>query len=241
MSVAGGRRLHAPHVVVGAHCDLAVVPEEARHGSFTAIVPVILVAMSQRAVTPPELNIRSVDELVKRAKAAPGTMNYGSTGVRHVAHLAGAQFCTSWASIPCTFVQGRGRGDDLMAGRLQFMFATLPSVGARSRRQAAPDRPGGRGAREGANGRAHHEGRGYTGMENGSWFGLFAPKGTPQPIIDKLNAQINEILREKETQEHFERNGAEPAGGSPQDFARFIRREYETWRPVVQRTGATAD
>ncbi|MBC8023455.1 MAG: tripartite tricarboxylate transporter substrate binding protein [Burkholderiales bacterium] len=211
---------------------------------FTAIVPVILVAdVANVLVSPPELNIRSVDELVKRGKANPGQINYGSTGVGTVAHLAGAQF-SYIVGIDTVHVPYKGAGavTDLMAGRLQFMFATLPSVVgqikggklhpigqvAAGRAKALPDVP-------------TMKELGYAGMENGSWFGLFAPKGTPQPIVDKLNAQVNEILREKETQEHFERNGAEPAGGSPQDFGRFIRREYETWRPVVQRTGATAD
>jgi len=82
---------------------------------------------------------------------------------------------------------------------------------------------------------------GFPGFEAGSWFGLFAAKGTPQPIIDKLNAQINAILREKDTAEHLEKQGAEPMGGSPQDFANMLKRDYEGWKPVVQRSGAAAD
>lgn len=211
---------------------------------FTALVPVILVAdVSNVLVTAPDLNLRTVDELVKKAKAAPGMVNYGSTGVGTVAHLAAAQF-SHVVGIDTVHVPYKGAGavTDLMAGRVQFMFATLPSVVgqikggkltaisqvAARRATSLPDVP-------------TMKELGYAGMENGSWFGLFAPRGTPQAIVDKLNAQVNEILKEKDTQEHFERNGAEPAGGSAQDFARFIRREYELWRPVVQRTGATAD
>jgi tripartite-type tricarboxylate transporter receptor subunit TctC len=82
--------------------------------------------------------------------------------------------------------------------------------------------------------------QGVLGLESGSWFGLFVAKGTPQAIIDKVNTQVNEILKEKDTQDALERQGATPAGGSPQDFARFVRREYETWRPVAQRSGSSS-
>ena len=76
-------------------------------------------------------------------------------------------------------------------------------------------------------------------MNNRTWFGLFAARGTPQAIIDKVNAQVNEILKEKDTQEALELQGATPVGGSPQDFARFMRKDYENWRPVAQRAGGS--
>jgi len=82
---------------------------------------------------------------------------------------------------------------------------------------------------------------GVQDMENGSWFGLFVVKGTPQAIIDRINAQVNAILKEKDVQDFLERNGATEVGGSPQDYARIIKTDLETWGPVVKRANIQAD
>ena len=209
---------------------------------LTTLVPVILVAdVANVLVTSPAMKSRSVDELVREAKANPGKLNYASTGVGTVAHLAGAYFAER-AGIQAVHVPYKGAEAvaDVMAGRVQFMFATLPSVIGQIKGgkllpigQVAPARvkqlPEVPTMKE----------LGIEGMESGSWFGLFVAKGTPQPIVDKINAQVNEILREKETQEALEKQGATAVGGSPQDFARFRTREYETWRPIAQRAGGS--
>src|SRR5262249_32654963 len=82
---------------------------------------------------------------------------------------------------------------------------------------------------------------GVQGMENGSWFGIFVVKGTPQPLINKINTQGNAILKEKEGQDFLEQNGAAEGGGSPQDYARIIKSDLETWGPVVKRANVQAD
>src|SRR5207237_2086861 len=106
--------------------------------------------------------------------------------------------------------KGAGAVTDVMTGRVQFMFATLPSVigqikggklkplgqVAQRRFKTLPDVP-------------TMKELGVQGMENGSWFGLFAAKGTPQPIIDKINAQVNAILKGKEVQDFLAQNGAD--------------------------------
>jgi tripartite-type tricarboxylate transporter receptor subunit TctC len=220
------------------------LPKKLLTDPLTAVVPVILVAdVANVLVVPPDSGINTMDDLVKRAKAAPGTINYGSTGVGTVAHLSGAQW-SHMMGIDTVHVPYKGAGavTDLMGGRIQFMFATLPSVVgqikggklkaigqvAQRRFKALPEVP-------------TMKELGVAGMENGSWFGLFAAKGTPQPIIDKINAQVNAILKEKEVQDFLEQNGADPVGGSPQDYARIIRNDYEMWRPVVQRANVQAD
>ena len=210
---------------------------------LTAIVPVILVAdVANVLVVPPESKAKSMADLVREAKAAPGALNYGSTGVGTVAHLSGASFSDK-VGIQTTHVPYKGAEavTDLMAGRIQFMFATLPSVIGQIKGgklmplgQVAPAR-----VKQLPNVPTMKE-LGIEGMEAGSWFGLFAPRGTPQPIIDKLNAQIQAILREPETLEALEKQGATPAGGSAQDFANFIRRDHEGWKPVIKKTGADA-
>lgn len=209
-----------------------------------ALEPVVLVAdVANVLVVNPEYKSKTIPELVKDAKARPGALNYASTGVGTVAHLAGAAFADK-AGIQTTHVPYKGAEavTDVMAGRVDFMFATLPSVIgqikggklvpigqiAPARVKALPNVP-------------TMKELGYEGLENGSWFGLFAAKGTPKAIIDKMNAQVNVILKEPETQEHLERQGATPVGGSPEDYKKFIANDIAFWRPVVVKTGANAN
>ena len=220
------------------------LPKKLATDPLTAVVPVILVAdVANVLVVPPDSKARSMADLVSEAKANPGRLNYGSTGVGTVAHLSGAAFSYR-AGIDTVHVPYKGAEavTDLITGRIQFMFATLPSVigqikGGKLRPlgQVAPARvkqlPDVPTMKE----------LGIEGMEAGSWFGLFAPRGTPQAIIDKVNAQVNAIIREPETLEALEKQGATPIGGSPQDFADLVRRDYEGWKPVVQRSGAGAN
>ena len=217
------------------------LPVKLNTDPIAQLVPVILVAdVANVLVTAPDLNIKSLPELLREAKANPGKLNYASTGVGTVAHLSGAYF-SERAGIQTIHVPYKGAEavTDVMAGRVQFMFATLPSVigqikGGKLRplAQVAPARvkqlPDVPTVKE----------LGIEGLESGSWFGLFVARGTPQPIIEKINAQVNEILREKETQEALEKQGATPVGGSAQDFQRFRMREYEMWKPIAQKSGA---
>ena len=211
---------------------------------WTALVPVILVAdVPNVLVTAPEMNVKSVQDLVREGKAKPGSINYGSTGTGTVSHLAAAQFAQV-AGFEAQHVPYKGAGavTDLMAGRLQYMFATLPSVigqirGGKlkplaqvttSRHSTLPDTP-------------TMTELGFSGMETGSWFGLFAAKGTPQAVVDKLNTALNEILHEPSTLESLEKQGAVAKGGSPADFGNMIKRDSDGWRPVIERARITAD
>jgi tripartite-type tricarboxylate transporter receptor subunit TctC len=219
------------------------LPVKLQTDPIAQLVPVILVAdVANVLVTAPNLDIKSMEELIREAKANPGKLNYASTGVGTVAHLSGAYF-SERVAIQTTHVPYKGAEavTDVMAGRVHFMFATLPSVigqirGGKLRplAQVAPARvkqlPDVPTVKE----------LGIEGLESGSWFGLFVAKGTPQAIVDRINAQVNEILREKETQDALEKQGATPVGGSPQDFQRFRFREYEMWRPIAQKSGASS-
>ena len=148
------------------------------------------------------------------------------------------------AGIQATHVPYKGAEavTDVMAGRVDYMFATLPSVIGQIKGgklvpigQIAPER-----VKALPNVPTMKE-LGYEGLENGSWFGLFAAKGTPKAIIDKMNAQVNAILKEPETQEALERQGATPVGGSPEDYKRFIAKDQAFWQPVVVKSGANAN
>jgi tripartite-type tricarboxylate transporter receptor subunit TctC len=146
--------------------------------------------------------------------------------------------------IEATHVPYKGADvlNDLLAGRLQFMFATIPSVIAQiqggklipiamssaKRSRSLPDVP------------TVIE-SGLPGFEAGSWFGFFAPKGTPEPVIAQLNRTVNEILVIPSIEKQMIAQGADPVGGTPAEFGQFVQREFEKWKLVVRESGATAE
>ena len=81
--------------------------------------------------------------------------------------------------------------------------------------------------------------RGFPGFEAGSWFGFFAPRGTPEPVIAALNKAVNEALPPLEAQ--MVREGADPVGGTPAQFGQFVQKEYEKWKVIVRESGASAE
>jgi len=81
--------------------------------------------------------------------------------------------------------------------------------------------------------------KGFPGFAAGSWFGFFAPKGTPPAVIAVINKGVNEALPALEAQ--MVREGADPVGGSPEQFARFTQQEFDKWRTIVRESGATVD
>ncbi|AEG94666.1 Bug family tripartite tricarboxylate transporter substrate binding protein [Ramlibacter tataouinensis] len=208
---------------------------------LTDLVPVVQIAdVPNVLVVHPAVPARTLEELVAYAKAHPGQANYGSTGIGTSSHLSGYMLGKR-AGITTTHVPYKGADalKDLLAGRLQFMFATIPSViqhihagGLRAlavtsvkRSRSMPDVP-------------TVAEKGFPGFEAGSWFGFFAPKGTSEAVIATLNKAVNEALPSLEAQ--MVREGADPVGGSPEQFKQFVMKEYEKWRVVVRESGATA-
>ena len=134
------------------------------------------------------------------------------------------------------------RATIVQSGRVQFMFATIPSVKAHidagtlravavsslKRSRSLPNVP-------------TVDERGYPGFEAGSWFGFFAPKGTPPEVVATLHKAVTEIVGAPAMEASMVKEGADPASGSPQAFAAFVRSEFEKWRVVVRESGATAD
>jgi tripartite-type tricarboxylate transporter receptor subunit TctC len=209
---------------------------------LTDLVPIVQIAdVPNVLVVHPSLPARSVDEFIAYAKANPGKLNYSSTGVGTSSHLSGYML-SQRGGIETTHVPYKGADalKDLLAGRVQFMFATIPSVIehiragklralAVSSAHRSRSLPGVPTVAE----------KGFPGFEAGSWFGFFAPKGTPEPVIALLNKSVNEALPSLEAQ--MIREGADPVGGSPVQFGQFVRKEYEKWKVIVHESKATAD
>ena len=211
---------------------------------LTELVPIVQIAdVPNVLVVNPSLGVRNFAEFIAYAKANPGKLNYGSTGIGTSSHLSGFMLCKR-AGIDATHVPYKGADalTDLLAGRVQFMFATIPSViqhiqagklipiavSSANRSRSLPDVPTVKDS-------------GFPGFEAGSWFGFFAPKGTPDAIVVQINKAVNEIITVPAVEQQMVREGADPVGGTPADFAQFVRREYEKWKVIVLESGATAE
>jgi len=83
--------------------------------------------------------------------------------------------------------------------------------------------------------------QGLPDFDAGSWFGLFAPAGTPEAIVSQLNDAVNEIIAVPATESQMVREGADPVGGTPAAFRQFVQREHEKWRLIVRASGATSE
>jgi tripartite-type tricarboxylate transporter receptor subunit TctC len=209
---------------------------------LTDLVPVVQIAdVPNVLVVHPSMPARTLEDFIAHAKANPGKLNYGSTGVGTSSHLSGFMLSKRVAA-ETTHVPYKGADalNDLLAGRLQFMFATIPSVIQHI--QAGKLR--GLAVTSVRRSRSMPEvptvvERGFPGFEAGSWFGFLAPRGTPEAVIQTLNQAVNEVLPALEAQ--LVREGADPVGGSAAQFGQFIQKEFEKWRVIVRDSGATAD
>ena len=209
---------------------------------LTDLIPIVQIADVPNVLVINEaLPIKNFDEFIGYAKLNPNKLNYSSTGIGTSSHLSGYMLGKR-LGIEATHVPYKGADalNDLMAGRVQFMFATIPSViqhihsgklraiavTSLKRSRSLPNIP-------------TVAESGFPGFEAGSWFGLFAPKDTPIEVIAFINKNVNEILPSLEGQ--FIREGADPVGGSPTKFSQFIQKEYEKWKVIVRDSGAVAE
>jgi tripartite-type tricarboxylate transporter receptor subunit TctC len=193
-------------------------------------------------VVHPSLPVKSVRELIALAQGKPDQIVYGSGGVGGATHLAGELLCIT-GKVRMTHVPYSGAAPvtiDLMRGEVQWMFAsvlpTLPQVRAGRMRAIAVS-----GAqRIAALPDAAPVADALPGFEAVSWFGVFAPAKTPRDIIAKLNAEMVRALESREIRERLQQEGAVPAGGSPEDFAKFFQSEMTKWANVVRTAGIKA-
>jgi tripartite-type tricarboxylate transporter receptor subunit TctC len=191
-------------------------------------------------VITPSVPAKSVGELINVAKAKPGQLNYANSGNGTTAHLAGELF-KKMAGVDLVSVPYKGGGPavlDLIAGRVQIYFSTIPAaltqvqagklrglaVTTAKRVNLIPDVP-------------TVSESGLPGFEVVGWFGIFAPAGTPGPVVAKLNKEINAALRTPDIQQRFASQGLIPGGGTPEDLSRFLRAEIAKWGALIKEAG----
>lgn len=186
--------------------------------------------------------INTLQEFLERAKARP--MTFASIGNGTTSHLIMTMFMQR-AGVNLTHVPYKGSGQaqtDLIGGQVDATFDTLVSVmphvksgklralavSTLTRAKLAPEIP-------------TLDELGLTGFEAGAWLGMLAPAGTPRPVIDKLNRELNAILDEPATQARLLAMGAEIMRSTPDEFTAYIRREQDKWGKLVRETGVKID
>ena len=207
--------------------------------------PVTLVSASPYVVVlSSKTKPNSISELISYARANPGKLTFGSSGTGAASHLS-AELFKSMAKVDLLHVPYKGTGPavtDLLAGQIDLLFApaqaVLPHVKAgklkalattgAKRPETIPDLPTVAEA-------------GLPGYEAVGWFGLLVPAATPKQIVDKLSADANKVLADPETRKRMQAVGADPAGNTPGEFARFIRDDQAKWAKLMREAGIKAD
>jgi len=191
----------------------------------------------------PNVPAKTVAEFISYAKANAGKVNMASAGVGTSTHLSGALFMMM-TGTELVHVPYRGAAPaiaDLLGGQVQVLFDNLPSsighieggrlralaVTTAKRSAALPDVP--------------TVAETVPGFEASVFYGLAVPKGTPRPIVDKLNKAINAALADPAMKAKLAELGGAPIAGTPEDFGKIIADETAKWAKVVTATGATAE
>jgi tripartite-type tricarboxylate transporter receptor subunit TctC len=206
-----------------------------------AVVPNVLVMNPGTAA---RLGVSDVRSLIAYARSNPGKLNYASGGNGSAGHLSGELF-KSMARVSMVHIPYAGAAPaqlGLLGGQTDLMFDNLasaaPQIRAGNLKAFAVTTPQRSGFFPELPTVADS---GLAGFDISTWFGVFAPAGTPAPIVDRLHAEIERALAHQDLRERLARLGAEPAPQKPAEFAAFVRQEQQKYARIVKASGARVD
>ena len=235
---------HTLLLAVTAHAVNATLYRKLPFDPVRDFAPVSMVATTPNMlIVHPSVQANTVAELIALAKANPGKVTFASAGSGTAMHLAGEMF-KSMAGIDIVHVPYKGTPpalNDLIGGVVNIMFdtgVTLPHVKAgklkaiavTSTRRATltPELP-------------TMAESGLPGFDVVSWYAIFAPAGTPAAVVETLNRDVNDSLRDAEVRERMTRIGLDPVGTTPAALEQHLKSEIAKWGKVVRDSGAKAD
>jgi len=195
-------------------------------------------------VVHPSVQAKSVQELIVLAKAQPNKLSYGSSGAGNAGHLAGELFkgMTGTQMVHIPYKGGAPAMIDLLAGQIQLIFSSAPTavpqvkagkiralgVTTAQRSVVLPELP-------------TIAEQGLPGFEADNWYGVVTTMKTPRAIIDRLNAEIVRALHAPEVKQLLLTQGLEVRTSTPQEFAAYIRSEFDKWAKVIRDAGIVAN
>ena len=227
-----------------AHAINATLYKNLTFDTSTAFAPVAKISVAPLVLLlHPTVRAENVEQLIALAKAQPGKLNYGSSGVGTSVHLAGALFNmmagTSMQHIP---YQGGGPAlTALLAGDTQLMFAGIEGLAhaKAGKLRALAITSAQRIALFGDIPTIAESG--LPGFDVESWYGVYAPAATPKDVVEKINQAINQILKTDAATARFRKLGFEVTQSTPEQFSAFTQIELKKWREVIQSAKATLD
>lgn len=208
---------------------------------LTSFSPVILIGHAPNVLAAhPSLPVKSVKDLIGLARARPDALSFASSGTGTILHLTGEWFMQR-ANIRMLHVPYKGAAPaviDTLAGHVTMLFAAYPSIAAQARAgklnalaitsltrlEIAPHLPT---MAEAA----------LPGFESNQWWGISGPAGMPAAIVARLNAEFDRILHGADIKQRFAADGAEPDGGTANDFAVYLKNDYGKWGKVIKTAG----
>ena len=227
---------------IGTHAINQYLYKKMAYDPSKDFAPISLVAMVPNVlVVHPSLPVKSVKELIAYAKANPDKVTYGSAGNGTSIHLAGDLFEKA-AGIKLSHIPYKGSNPALMdalAGNVDLLVSSLPSamgqikagklrplaVTSAKRSSSLPDVP-------------TVAESGFKDFDVSTWYGVFAPAGTPAAVVTTVNAEINKLLATADMKAAIQAQGAEPEAMSPAQLGNLLKKEYTQWKGIVEASGA---
>jgi tripartite-type tricarboxylate transporter receptor subunit TctC len=192
----------------------------------------------------PSVPANNLKEFIAYAKANPGKLNYASSGPGTPYHMAGELF-KAMAGVDIVHVPHKGSDQAraaILGNQVQMMFDAITTMAAQVR--------GGKVRALATTGKARSSitpdvptvaEAGLPGYEATIWLGLMAPVGTPRPVLEKLNSEVNKVLAKPDVKESWTKQGAEPMGMTIDEFDKFLRADIVKWEKIVKLSGAKVD
>ena len=228
-------------VLSSTFTTVAAIQKNLQYDAYNDFAPVAMMAKGPLFLAVgPDAPFKDVQGLVDYAQKNPGKVNYGTSGVGSILNFATEHFISA-ANVKMSHVpykSGAPALTDLMGGHIQMMIGSIPSfagpakagkirmlaVTSAKRFPTYPELPS-------------LEELGYKGSAVEVWWGVLAPAGTPEPIVEKLNAEISKIIHTDSMKEFLLQESAEPASMKPAEFASYIKQEIDRWKGVVETKG----
>lgn len=235
-------------IVIGQTSNLAINPTlyaKMPYDSQKDLAPIVLLANAPLVmVTGVGTPLKTLGDAVSAARAKPGALNFASPGNGTVAHLTSVMFQKA-AGIQTQHIPYKGAAQaltDVISGSVELYMSSVPTLIGQIRNNKL--RPlavtSARRVDDLPNVPTINE-SGFSGFDAVTWFGLLAPAGTPRDVITRLNAEFNKALQNPELRQKLGNEGADPAGGTPEQFAALIRDDIPRWGKVVKESGARVD
>ena len=239
----GAKAVPDGYTILSATPSIAINPHIQKNVPYNVLrdfAPVVQITTSPAVlIVNKDMPVKSVGDLIALARAKPGAISYGSAGIGSFNFLA-AELFKAMAGVDITHIPYRGTGPaliDLLAGRIQVQFENAPAVlgqirsgelkaiavGTRKSSAVLPGLPAIAAT--------------VPGYESSSWLGILAPVATPRPVIERLNAAINKGLEDPAISKRLADLGVERVGGTPEEFAAYLRAKVEETDKVAKAAG----